>query len=221
MAFLDFLVNDRPMRNLLKLPAGIPRRYAEYRPATSDGSTLPITNVGGYDELPFPRETPSIAAHREGLAAIDNLLDDDIGKRALAGLVRQIGMFYGDVLTHTIPEEFLTVARRHGLNLEKGSEAPRNLDGLERLLELPASDEICRQLLNAWNLYIDIARSVGATLDDRSKDVDKCYDKLFYGNNLESVTPAGEHYSPEFHDKERHLITEILNGGRAILSARL
>lgn len=168
MAFLDFLVNDRPMRNLLKLPAGIPRRYAEYRPATSDGSTLPITNVGGYDELPFPRETPSIAAHREGLAAIDNLLDDDIGKRALAGLVRQIGMFCGDVLTHTIPEEFLTVARRHGLNLEKGSEAPRNLDGLERLLELPASDEICRQLLNAWNLYIDLlAASAPHWMTDR------------------------------------------------------
>jgi hypothetical protein len=127
----------------------------------------------------------------------------------------------GRIVSVLTPEEFLTVARRHGLNLEKGNEAPQALDGLERLLELPASDEICRQLLNAWNLYNDIARSVGATLDDGSEDVDKCYDKLFYGNNLESVTPAAEHYSPEFHDKERHLITEILNRGRAILAARL
>lgn len=38
-----------------------------------------------------------------GLAAIDNLIDEDVGKHALAGLVRQIGMFYGDLLTHTIP----------------------------------------------------------------------------------------------------------------------
>jgi hypothetical protein len=115
----------------------------------------------------------------------------------------------------------LTVARRHGLNLEEDSEAPQNLDGLERLLELPASDEICSQILNAWNLYNDIARSVGATLDDRSEDVDRCYDKLFYGNNLKSVTPAGEHYGPDFNDEERRLITEILNRGRTILATHL
>lgn len=127
----------------------------------------------------------------------------------------------GRVVSVLTPEEFLTVARQHGLNLEEGSEAPQNLDGLERLLELPASDEICTQVLNAWNLYNDIARSVGATLDDRSEDVDRCYDKLFYGNNLKSVTPAGEHYSPDFNDEERRLITEILNRGRAILAARL
>ncbi|WP_374102494.1 DUF6278 family protein [Arthrobacter sp. ISL-65] len=38
-----------------------------------------------------------------GLAAIDTLLDDDVDKHALAGFARPIGMFYGDVLTHTIP----------------------------------------------------------------------------------------------------------------------
>lgn len=119
------------------------------------------------------------------------------------------------------PEEFSPIARQHGLSLEEDAGAPQNLDGLERLLELPASAEICTQVLNAWNLYNDIARSVGATLEDRSQDVDRCYDKLFYGNNLESVTPAGEDYHPCFDGEERRLITQILNRGRTILAAHI
>lgn len=102
-----------------------------------------------------------------------------------------------------------------------GNDEPQNLDGLEWLLELPASDEICTELLNAWNLFNDIARSVGASLDDSGPEASKCYDKLFYGTNLESITPVGEHYSPEFTDEERLLVAEILNRGRTILTARL
>lgn len=36
---------------LQKLPAGMPRRYAEYEPVDSDVSVSPSTNVGGYDKL--------------------------------------------------------------------------------------------------------------------------------------------------------------------------
>lgn len=39
----------------------------------------------------------------DGLAAIDNLIDSIDDKTSLSTLVRPIGMFYGDVLTHTIP----------------------------------------------------------------------------------------------------------------------
>ncbi|MDQ0618888.1 DUF6278 family protein [Arthrobacter globiformis] len=96
---------EEPGEPLQKLPAGMPRRYAEYRPATSDASTLPITNVGGYDELLslFHERGQALPRTGRGLAAIDTLLDDDVDKHALAGFARPIGMFYGDVLTHTIP----------------------------------------------------------------------------------------------------------------------
>lgn len=50
---------------------------------------------------------------------------------------------------------------------------------------------------------------------------DKCYDKLFYGNNLPSVTPPGEHYSPHFDDHEQRVIHEILDRGRVILASHL
>lgn len=118
-------------------------------------------------------------------------------------------------------EDFLELARQSNITLEAGNEATQNLDGIEELLQLPASEDTCTHLLNAWNLLADIARSVNASLDDRGPEADKCYDKLFYGTNLPSITPPGEDYSPHFDDYEQRVITEILDRGRAILTSRL
>lgn len=105
--------------------------------------------------------------------------------------------------------------------MEGDNDETQNLDGLEQLLQLPASDDICSQLLNAWNLFGDIARRVNASLDDRGSEADKCYDRLFYGNNLASITPPGEHYSPYFNTDEQRLITAILDRGRVLLASHL
>jgi hypothetical protein len=40
---------------------------------------------------------------REGLVVIDALIGDPESIKDLTGLAQAIGMFYGDVLTHTIP----------------------------------------------------------------------------------------------------------------------
>ena len=78
---------------LQSLPPGMPRRYAEYRPAGWQQPGPPPTNVGGYDELlahfhstgmPLPRS-------EDGLAAIDNLIDSIDDKTSLSALVRPIG----------------------------------------------------------------------------------------------------------------------------------
>jgi hypothetical protein len=127
----------------------------------------------------------------------------------------------GRIVCARTQEDLSELARQHNLTLEAGSEEPQNLDGIEALLQLPASDDTCAQLLNAWNLLGDIARSVNASLDDRGPEADKCYDKLFYGNNLPSITPPGEHYSPYFDDHEQRVIGEILDRGRVILTSRL
>lgn len=127
----------------------------------------------------------------------------------------------GRIISVGTPAEFAAVAQQFDLKLEEGTDGIQNLDELERLLELPASDDICTKLLNAWNLFGDVARSVGASLDDSGPEASKCYDKLFYGSNLESITPAGEHYSPEFTDEERLLIAGVFNRGRTLLTARI
>jgi hypothetical protein len=130
-------------------------------------------------------------------------------------------VYNGQIAWARTEEDFSELARLHNLTLEAGNEEPQNLDGIEGLLQLPASDDTCAQLLNVWNLLADIARSVNASLDDRGPEADKCYDKLFYGNNLPSITPPGEHYSPYFDDREQRVISEILDRGRVILASRL
>lgn len=127
----------------------------------------------------------------------------------------------GRIVAVRTPAEFSVLSHHHDLTLEEDNGTLQNLDGLEELLELPLSDGICAQILDAWNLFNDISRSVGASLDSWSPDLDTCYDKLFFGINLESITPAGEHYRAIFSDKERRLITEILNRGRTILAAHV
>jgi hypothetical protein len=93
--------NEEPLQSL---PPGMARRYAEYRPATPGELLPPPTNVGGYDDLlEYCRlKGLSLARSRQGLAVIDSLIESAVNSPSLAALVRPIGMFYGDVLTHTI-----------------------------------------------------------------------------------------------------------------------
>lgn len=93
--------NEEPLQSL---PPGMARRYAEYRPATPGQPLPPPTNVGGYDDLlGYCRlKGLSLARSRQGLAVIDSLIESAENKASMAALVRPIGMFYGDVLTHTI-----------------------------------------------------------------------------------------------------------------------
>jgi Family of unknown function (DUF6278) len=95
---------DETEEPLQSLPPGMARRYAEYKPATDEPSP-PLTNVGGYDELLNYCRGKGVALprSRKGLAVIDSLNEDPEAKKGLSKLTTAIGMFYGDVLTHTIP----------------------------------------------------------------------------------------------------------------------
>jgi len=85
---------------LQELPAGMPRRYAEYKPVTSD-AVPPPTNVGGYDDLLsyFQARGQRLLRRAESLVTLDEAINDGLP----ADLARPVGMFYGDLLTHTIP----------------------------------------------------------------------------------------------------------------------
>jgi hypothetical protein len=86
---------------LQKLPKGIPRRYAEYKPVTSGTAAPPPTNVGGYDELLnyFQERGKTLPRQPESLATLDKAMTEGLP----AELARHAGMFYGDLLTHTVP----------------------------------------------------------------------------------------------------------------------
>ncbi|WP_157372316.1 DUF6278 family protein [Arthrobacter sp. Soil736] len=100
-------MNDRDdsTEPLHRLPAAMPRRFAEYKPAVSEVSSSPPTNVGGYEELLdlFHQRGQALPRTGEGLASIDLLVDSASDKDSLEAFARPIGMFYGDVLTHSVP----------------------------------------------------------------------------------------------------------------------
>ncbi|MDQ0865282.1 DUF6278 family protein [Arthrobacter globiformis] len=92
---------EDPDERLQKLPAGMPRRYAEYKPVTSDAVLPPPTNVDGYDNLLsyFQARGQTLPRKAESLATLDQAINDALP----ADLARPIGMFYGGLLTHTVP----------------------------------------------------------------------------------------------------------------------
>ena len=94
-------IPEDPDEPLQKLPAGMPRRYAEYKPVTSDAVVPPPTSVGGYDQLLsyFQERGQPLPRKAESLATLDQAITDGLP----AELDRPIGMFYGDLLTHTVP----------------------------------------------------------------------------------------------------------------------
>lgn len=90
----------------------------------------------------------------------------DDGPQDVEGDTDAVLVENGRIVTVGNSGELSILALRHGLALEEANSEPQNLDGLDELLELPTSDDICTQVLNARNLYGDIARSVAATTAD-------------------------------------------------------
>jgi hypothetical protein len=82
----------------------------------------------------------------------------------------------------------------------------------------------CKRFLDAWNLFDDISSSCNEptiTFDQVSNRENDLYNKLFFGNNLPSITPAGEHYEPEWTEEEIKRLHEVLNLGLHELRHRL
>ncbi|CAH0237974.1 hypothetical protein SRABI26_02823 [Arthrobacter sp. Bi26] len=62
---------------LQRLPPGLPRRYAEYKPVQEGPPAPSPTNVAGYDALLdyFHSRGDELSRSEEGLAAVDQLID--------------------------------------------------------------------------------------------------------------------------------------------------
>lgn len=70
-----------------------------------------------------------------------------------------------------------------------------------------SSQKTCETLLDGWNTLEDLARSVHMNVRGQNKGekeiLQNAYDKLFFGNNLPSVTPVDRCYNPIFSLSER------------------
>lgn len=77
--------------------------------------------------------------------------------------------------------------------------------------------------LNAWN-FLDNLASLHEGADsafNRLSHEAACYDKLFWGNNLPAITPAGEFYRPSWRDEELAEIRSVFEAGLDLLNDEL
>lgn len=72
------------------------------------------------------------------------------------------------------------------------------------------------RLLEGWNGLDDLAQTLG--MDTHIHDAEEtrvlnyAYEKIFFGNNLPSVTPSNKTYFPIFSEVERRLLRRYLHG---------
>ena len=74
----------------------------------------------------------------------------------------------------------------------------------------------CNQILNAWNFFIDLARSLGGpgtNFLNLDQELNRVYEKVFWGCNLAPVTPPGKHYTPIWSSSERASIQQLMKAG--------
>jgi len=110
------------------------------------------------------------------------------------------------VITST-EEEIELIAEALGLPLELEDPYRYDVDGVFALLDKLTPDiylqtENCKLLLDCWNIFEDMAKTLGISVNDMEEGnhgaLSHAYEKLFYGNNLPSVTPDGKIFEPEF-----------------------
>jgi hypothetical protein len=96
-----------------------------------------------------------------------------------------------------------------GLNhytLETGEPAMHDLDWVAAWVDKPTKRVDCVRALLAWNLFDDVAASIpAAEFGGKSAQSASIYQKLFWGNNLPSMTPTGKRYIPKWSERKSAL----------------
>lgn len=107
-------------------------------------------------------------------------------------------------------------ARIKGYYIEREKSKLHNLDHIISWLENPAKPIDCMAVLEAWNLFSDIAITFprrNSAFRKIDKQFPKIYNKLFMGSNLPAVTPKGTNYKPIWSTSERKTIARLMNDG--------
>ena len=120
------------------------------------------------------------------------------------------------------------VAYAENLRISLSDETPvlHDLDVVTAWTNDPSPNNVdCVELLAAWNLFGDLARSIPLGSESlfacKEGSLDKIYDKLFWGNNLPAMTPEGEHFDAIWTKDEVVTLSDLMSCGLELfLSAR-
>jgi hypothetical protein len=123
----------------------------------------------------------------------------------------------GHVLSFATIDALRGYAAAMGWKIEDEKAILHNLDFIAAWVAAPVEPLDCVQILNVWNLFVDIATTVNSprnvvfeTLDSRSLVL---YKKVFWGNNLPAATPKGERFVPSWSPNELDSMAQVLAAG--------
>ena len=104
----------------------------------------------------------------------------------------------------------VSTQRTESLDVDKVFKVLHDLHAEARVMQ-----SRCELLLFAWNMFQDMDFSIKANpskLSTTKKNIlHKAYEKLFWGNNLPSVTPQGQSYHPMFSAIELKYVREFFS----------
>ena len=119
-------------------------------------------------------------------------------------------------------QDLETFARNSLITID-GKSFHRNLDPVLSFLKEPrASDILCNDFIDAWNIFTDLSSTLrGENMDIQDDYGIEIYRKLFYGCNLPAVTPEGAHYEPSWKTDEVSELHKILSDKWTLFQSRL
>ena len=124
----------------------------------------------------------------------------------------------GKIASAASKDDICAWSKTMGLHVSENKPVRIDLDEVFLLIDRLKTDEPiekhdCEALINAWNLLEDFAKSIGL-IEANGKSPDRLgnlYQRLFFGNNLPSMTPEGKSYSPNIGLKEQKELASYLS----------
>ena len=110
-------------------------------------------------------------------------------------------------------------ATSRGLRLQNNEPIIHDLDWVASWIRGPKQPIDSVKALVAWNLFTDVARSIEdlKNMAEYLNAEPRLYRKLFLANNLPSVTPKGQLYTPKWTGQEIASLAKILSVGLGTL----
>jgi len=131
---------------------------------------------------------------------------------------------YGKIIVFSSLPKLQLYSDKHELELSKDEPVDYEFDTLQKWCSQPKKENVdCKLFLDAWNLFVDIAISSSKgteTFRALNGSNDIIYKKLFYGNNLPSVTPPDCTYVPEWTTEEVSTLSELFKEGLSMFSKK-
>jgi hypothetical protein len=99
---------------------------------------------------------------------------------------------------------------KDGIPIDEELTGSVDVDHARAVVGFQMSRENIDAVISAWNALDDLTKALGVPLGFSGRLANRCYDKLFWGLNLESVTPPGRRYVPAWHPRELVKIDQVL-----------